>query len=153
MLGAIRKFVTSKIRPDAQSSGQREHGLYLATAALLIEVSRMDDHISEEERRAVTEIVQSLFSLAEAEIDELIQLAEEEVADAHDYHQFTSLINQRFTPEEKITVVEHLWQVAFADQRLHEHEEYLIRKIADLIGVEHRDFIAAKHRARHAAEG
>ena len=47
--------------------------------------------------------------------------------------------------------MEYLWAVAFAAHVVDEHEEYLVRKIAGLISVPHKDFIAAKLRARDGA--
>jgi uncharacterized tellurite resistance protein B-like protein len=47
-----------------------------------------------------------------------------------------------------VEIIERLWQIAFADNHLDKHEEHLVRKVADLLHVPHRDFIAAKKRAR-----
>ena len=55
-----------------------------------------------------------------------------------------------FTPEQKVSVVEMLWQVAYAEGRLDPYEEALVRKIADLIYVPHREFIQAKHRIQES---
>jgi len=67
-------------------------------------------------------------------------------------YQFTGLINQHFTPEQKVRVVEMLWQVAYADGHLDPYEEALVRKIADLIHVPHRQFIQAKHRVAESGK-
>ncbi|HDH50110.1 MAG TPA: TerB family tellurite resistance protein, partial [Nitrospirae bacterium] len=80
--------------------------------------------------------------------DTLLTLAEQEVKRATDYYEFTSLINRGFTYEQKVKVVEHLWEVAFADDTLDKYEEHMVRRIADLIYVSHKDFIEAKLRAR-----
>ena len=87
-------------------------------------------------------VIGEIFATA----SDLISMAEQERNDATDYHQFTSLINKNFTAQQKVKIVECLWQVAFADGALHEHEEHLVRKIAELIYVPHRAFINAKHR-------
>ncbi|HLB15689.1 MAG TPA: TerB family tellurite resistance protein [Burkholderiales bacterium] len=65
--------------------------------------------------------------------------------------QFTSLINKRFSPEQKARVVEHMWRVAYADAELSAYEQHTIRKLADLLYVPHGAYIAAKLRARDAA--
>jgi len=78
----------------------------------------------------------------------LLQLAEEEIWKATGYYEFTSLINKGFTYEQKVKVIEHLWEVAFADAELDKYEEHMVRKIADLIHVEHKDFIDAKLRVK-----
>ncbi|MDX1811364.1 MAG: TerB family tellurite resistance protein, partial [Gammaproteobacteria bacterium] len=61
-------------------------------------------------------------------------------------YEFTSLINNGFSPEEKVKIIELMWQVAYSDKELEKYEEALVRKIADLLYVPHTAFIAAKHR-------
>jgi len=149
MISTIRQFFEKNIKssPDA-SEKLSEHSLQLATAALLIEMMRADAEISEEEKTAVTKIIRSKFSLSDSEIDALIKLAEEEIFKATGYFEFTSLINRGFSYEDKLHVVEHLWEVAFSDMSLDKHEEYMVRKIAGLIYVSHKDFINAKLRVK-----
>ena len=97
--------------------------------------------------------VRGKFDLAPGEAERLIALAEEEARQANDYWQFTSVINQRFSYEQKVRVVALMWEVAHADAALSSYEEHLIRKLADLLYVSHRDYITAKLAARDAAVG
>ena len=147
MLRAIQEFFKAHIEPDVQS-GPDEHGLHLATAALLFEMLRADDHEHPEERAALQQVLRNRFDLSVDETRELAELADREATEAASLYQFTGLINEHFTPEQKVSVVEMLWQVAYADGRLDPYEEALVRKIADLIYVPHRDFIRAKHRVQ-----
>ncbi len=146
MLTAIKQFFENHIN---LKNGEElsEHALQLATAALLFEVMRMDEEVTEQERETIREILASRFSLTETETRQLIALAEEEAATVTDYYQFTSLINRHFSPKQKGELLEQLWRVAFADGRLDKYEEHLIRKLAELLHVPHTQFIAAKHRA------
>jgi uncharacterized tellurite resistance protein B-like protein len=147
MLKAIMQFFDSRIasgRPDADP----ERALQLATAALLLETVRADHSIEPDERAAVQLVVSEHFALDAAAADELIELAEQEVAQATDFYQFTSLVNRHFTVEQKNRVVELMWQVAYADDHVHAHERHLIRKIADLLHVTHADYLAAQARAK-----
>jgi uncharacterized tellurite resistance protein B-like protein len=143
MLNAIQKFFRSKIETGA---GPDQHGLHLAAAALLFEMLRADNQEHPAERHALESALRDQFGLGKAETRELAALADREAADAVSLYQFTGLINDHFTPEQKVQVVEMLWQVAYADGRLDPYEEALVRKIADLIYVPHRDFIRSKHR-------
>ena len=151
MLGAIREFFLSRIEPDVQA-GPDEHGLRLATAALLFEMLRADDDEHPDERSAIERVLRDQFELSKEETLELSRLADQEAAEAASLYQFTGLINDHFTPEQKVSVVEMLWQVAYADGSLDPYEEALVRKIADLIYVPHRDFIRAKHRVQDSGE-
>ncbi|MGH9337102.1 MAG: TerB family tellurite resistance protein, partial [Vicinamibacteria bacterium] len=127
--------------------------LELATAALLIEVSRADYDITEEERAAIEEAVGRSFGLPEEETRELIALAEDEVHRSVSLFEFTQLVDKSFTPDQKRHIVGLLWEVALSDERLEGREEYLIRKIATLLHVPHEAFIDEKLRARDRRSG
>ena len=164
VLKAIQQFFETKIQP-ATSSGRTgsvdstasEHSLQLATAALLIEMTRADFKVEESERRMVGEAIRRTFDLSPEETAELIGLADEESRQSVSIYDFTRLIDRGFALEQKKHVVELLWRVALSDAELEKHEEHLIRKVAKLIHVRHSDFIDAKLRAqdslkREAAE-
>ena len=145
VLKAIQDFFRSEI--DQDSAQHDDHSLHLATASLLFEVMRADFHVDDPaEREMLQQTLQQTFALSATETTQLAQLAEKEVEDAVSLHQFTGLINKNFMSNEKVRVVEMLWQVAYADGRLDRYEEGLIRKIADLLYVPHRDFIRARHK-------
>jgi uncharacterized tellurite resistance protein B-like protein len=146
MLKAIRQFFDSRIA--GQQGDDSARGLQLATAALLLETVRADHSIDDAERSMVQRAVREKFALDEAAAGELMALAEQEVAQATDFYQFTSLVNRHFSVEQKNRVVELMWRVAYADDHLHAHERHLIRKIADLLHVTHVDYLAAQARAR-----
>lgn len=147
MLNTIKQYFDKYITPaERGDNAATEHALQLATAALLIEMTRMDYEIKDEERRTVMAAIRRKFGLSDQETATLVELAEAEAARATDYHQFTRLINRGFSLERKIKIVEHLWEVAYADGRLNKYEEHLVRKIAELLYVPHYEFIAAKHR-------
>lgn len=148
MLKAIRDFVEKQIMvPETNDRDASEHALRLATAALLVEMSRQDETIHEKEREAVATALRERFELRPDEVDKLYALAEAEVKEAIDYYQFTSLIKDHLSPEQKEKVVELLWQVAAADGHIDSFEEHMVRRIADLLYLSHSAFIRAKHRA------
>ncbi len=148
MLGAIKIFFENNIATE--ESSDLEHQLKLATAALLIEMIQQDDKIFPEEIEAAKKALRKKFDLSNEESQALFRLAEAEAAEAVDYHQFTRLIARQFTQAQKIKVIELLWSVAYADLHLDPHEEHMIRKIADLIYVSHKDFIQTKHKIQNA---
>ena len=148
MLDSIREFFDRHFA--APDSSQNEHTIELATAALLLEVSRADGEISADEREAAAQALRGKFHLTPAETAALIELAETQVREATDTFQFTSLVNKRFTRDQKIRVVELMWQVAYADGSRDVFEDHVIRKLADLLYVDHGDYIAAKLKARDA---
>jgi uncharacterized tellurite resistance protein B-like protein len=131
----------------ASSDADREQVRNLAVAALLVEVLRADFDVSAQERRQVLESIRTTLALDEAGCEEILALAEQQVDRAHDLHQFTSVVNRALTHDEKLALMEQLWRVAQSDQAVHKYEEHLIRRVADLLHVSHREFIAAKLRA------
>ncbi len=147
MLTRIKTFFELHLMPGgADTEEEAAHRLRLAVAALLLEMTRMDEQVRPEECARVEAGIADQFDLTPEESRELIELAEAERMDATDYFQFTSLINQHYGQEERVRLVEHLWRIAFADKVIHHYEEHLVRKVADLLHVPHGAFIAAKHR-------
>lgn len=149
MLNQVKAFFERHLLPDAAATGaDADHRLQLAVAALLLEMTRMDEQVKAEECTAVEAGIRDHFGLTVEESRELIDLAEAERHEATDYFQFTSLINAHYGPEERARIVERLWRIAYADETLHRYEEHLVRKVAQLLHVPHGAFIAAKHRGR-----
>jgi len=149
MVSSIKKIYEQFIQPASGKTDEvSEHAIQVATAALLIEMMRADGKVSEEERRAVMQTIQSKFNLTREETKSLEELAKEKIRKATDYYDFTPLIHKGFPYEQKVEIIEYLWEIAFTDKHLDKHEEYMVRKIADLIYVEHKDFIKAKLRVK-----
>ena len=149
MLKAISDFFERNLATSDKATGGR-HTLELATATLLAEVMRLEG-VEPDERKAVLEGVRARFGLAPADAEELVRLAEAESREATDYYQFTSLIRERYSQEDRQAIVELMWRVAYADAALSAHEMHVIRKISDLLYVPHSAYIAAKMRAKEGA--
>jgi uncharacterized tellurite resistance protein B-like protein len=152
VLAAIQSFFDRHLAPGGNPADER-HSIELATAALLVEVTRAGDAITPAERAAVERAVRQKFGLTSQEATELFELAEAESRQANDYFQFTSLINKQFTAEQKERVIELMWGAAYADGELSAHEQHIMRKIAGLLYVGDSAYIAAKMRAKAAAGG
>jgi len=146
MLSAIKNFFENNISPER--NGDLDHELKLATAALLIEMMYQDDQVHDKEIDAAKKALTERFELTDDECHILFELAEEEVKEAVDYHQFTRLIASEFTQVQKIKVIELLWSIAYADSHLDSLEEHMVRKISDLIYVSHKDFMKTKHKVQ-----
>ena len=149
MIKALKIFFQERISPAFSEQGTpQEHALQLATAALLIEVMYADFKVDGEEQKAVSAAIQSAFQLTAEETQSLLALADEEVKQATDMFQFARLINKEFSRDRKVTLLEHLWAVAFADETIEKYEEHLIRKVTTLLHLHHEDFIDAKLRVK-----
>lgn len=145
MLPKIKQFFERHFIAESSSSElDSAHALRMAMASLMIEVAESDYHDAPEERASILKIVKESFDLTDSETDEIINLAHKEHTDSIDYFQFTSLINQYYSAEQRIELIEKLWLIAFADNKLDKHEEHVIRRIADLIHVARSDFMKTK---------
>lgn len=152
MIDGIKTFFSQFIAPGTQQKAAGgAHALQVATAALLLEMMRMDARVTMEERDAITATLQREFGLSATALATLVALAEQEAHQAHDYYQFTALINAHCDAAQKARIVENLWHVAMVDGHLDAHELHLMRKLADLLHVGHADYVAAKQRARARA--
>ena len=95
-------------------------------------------------------LIAGQFALDSEETTHLLSLAKIEMQESPGLHGFTTLINQRWSIEERTRLVEKMWQVVYADGRLDDHEQHLMRKLQSLLHVPHRDYIAAKLRHKPA---
>ncbi len=152
MIASIKAFFSQFIEPGIAVSAAEAPALEIATAALMLEMMRMDNELKHEERLAIASSLQTQFDLGKEQIETLMALAEREARGANDYYQFTSLINSHCDLAQKIQIIENLWHVAMIDGHLDAHELHLMRKLADLLHVGHADYAAAKQRARDSAK-
>lgn len=149
MLAKIKAFFSAEFDPqeDAALSERQRH---IAVAALLIEVATIDSDFDSNEFELLFDILRQQYELTQSELDEISALARQEREDATSLYQFTQLVNQHFSPGEKFELLRSMWSIAYADDNIDKYEEYIIRKVADLIHVSHSDFIRAKRDARAA---
>ena len=147
MLTAIRNFFDKHLAAQqGETEATTKRRAQIAAAVLLVEVARSDHNYSDAERQTVLASIQRKFDLDAAEAQEVFALAEAESREAHDIFQFTSQIDASFTIEQKVKLLEELWRAAYADSVVHEYEEHLIRRVADMLHLSHSQFIGAKLR-------
>lgn len=121
-----------------------ERDLQLASAALLIEISKADHDRDPREQQSIVNAVRSTYGLDIATVEELVREANIASANAPSLYNFTSVINEHCSEEQKFSLVRECWRVAFADGSIDKYEDHLIRKIADLIYLPHSLYIKAK---------
>ncbi len=147
MLTKLQKFFDQYLSENTKEEFPLEHRLQLASAALMVEMLHVDEQVTPAEEEKLQLIIKQRFELSSAEIESLIDLAHNEKHQATDYYAFTSLLNEHYSQQQKIKLVEDLWQLAYADHHLDKYEEHLLRRLADLLHVPHQDFIRTKHKA------
>jgi len=150
LIDRIKQFFTAEIASKA--GADVEHQQRLATASLMVEIMVIDRQLDNTERDVIRRLLEKQFELSKDEIDQLVKLAHQEVAESTSLYQFTRLINDHFDEQKKVGLIENLWRVAYVDNELDKHEEALIRRIAELIYVSHSDFIRTKHIAGNSRD-
>lgn len=149
MLSKVKTFFNQHFAVETELVDS-QHELRLAAATLCVEVMRADYEVDEEETKVILLSLQEEFDLTALEAKELFDMAETSADEASSLHPFTSLINSEYTLQQKIDVIEMLWRVVFSDGDKDKYEEHVVRQVAELLYVPHKDFIQARHRAEAA---
>jgi len=144
MIEKLQEILRKHLGRGDESRDDDSKELQLATATLLMEVARADNRISEGERRDVRRLIEKHYGLSPELTREIASSAEHKAQHATSLYPFTRLINHACSPEEKVRIIGMLWRVTCSDGHVDKYEEYLVRKIADLLYVPHREYIRMK---------
>lgn len=143
MLSKLAVFIKS-LAYEGDNPIKDPLSIELATAVLLCEVMRADGTLEEDEQKKLRNIMQAQFTLSNDEVTEILDTAESLSENATDFYQFTSVLNQHYSLEQRKKIVTLLWQVAYADGELASIEQHIIRRIADLLHLNHAEYIQVK---------
>ena len=143
MLGLLRSLFRQMIQEGSDSSAADSTGIQLAMASLLCEVANADYQNDPREHAAKVHLLSHLLDLDEASATTLLQQARQKSKAAVSLYEFTNQL-RALSPEERFGLIEAMWQVAYADEVINPMEEAVIRQVAELIYVEHPEFIRAK---------
>ena len=149
MLAKIRNFFLEREGRAESADGQHSPDeLQLAAAALMVEAARLDGAFGEDERSHITKILQQRFELPAGETGLLIDAAVGKVDAIPEIYGFTRTIRDHFSHEERVAMLEMLWEVAYIDGELHDYEASLLRQVAGLLYVTDKESGIARKRAR-----
>ena len=125
------------------------HDIRVATCALFLEMAQIDGEFSASERESIISILKKDYDLSDDHIAELLKISREELKQSVDLWQFTNQINQNYSTEEKVRIIEMIWKVVYADGKLDKYEDYLVHKLAKLLRLTHKQLIDAKLKILH----
>jgi uncharacterized tellurite resistance protein B-like protein len=120
----------------------------LIAAVLAYEIARSDGEITDQESELLVSEIKKISQKVQKHDEEVLLLIEKHSNDSVSFHEFVEDINKDFSKEEKISLLEFLWDMAYADSRLDVDEERLIRRIADLIRIKDIDVLKLKDKAK-----
>ena len=130
--------------PQAQRAEIHHQPLQLATAAVLLEIAYADGQFTPSEDGDVAGYLEKVFSLDEDSARDLMRAGDEIRTRTIDHFELTNYIRHNTSLEERLDMIKAMWRIVYADGRLSEYENYLVRKLADLLGIEHHRMIDAK---------
>ena len=131
---------------EKESEREREERIRIATAVVLLETAHADDDFGEAEKIRIMDMLGERFGLDEDSVHLLMEAADEHRVRSIDIWHYTELINNNFTTDEKLGIIDMIWQVIYADGRLDKYEDYLVHKLSRVLHISHDKMIEAKLR-------
>lgn len=139
-------FLNHRIEAQRTAEEEAETRVQLATCVLLLAIAHSDDRYTKEEEVRIVDILKEEFHLSGEYASELLELAQQERKESVDLFRFTNVINNTYSPAEKERVVESLWKMVYADNRLNAFEDNLIHRLSRMLNLSHYQLIEAKKR-------
>lgn len=148
MLSVLRKFLFEEEDQPSESSQKADNAdekkLQVAACALFIELAKADGKFTDEERSFIINHMKNCFNIDDDYANELLELAEKRVKDSVSIYEFTGEINEHFTQEQKEKLIENLWRLVFTDEKMHNYEDHLMKKVSLTLNIEHKKLIEKK---------
>ena len=111
----------------------------VAAAALAFHAIAVDGVVDDNEKAKLRDVLKQRFELDDQETEALIEEACRRDMEAVDLYGFTSVLKRNLDAEGRLHVVDMLWQIVYADGQVHEFEDNLVWRVAELLGVSARD--------------
>jgi len=150
MFDYIRNILSTESNSESsEASGSvymvdHQKQLQIATAALFVEMAKADGEFSEEERVQVIESLQKQFGLDAEYVNDLVELSKSKLQDSVSLYEFSTIINDHFSKDDKMELLKNLWRLIYTDKKLDRYEDKLIKIIGGMINIEHKQIINTK---------
>lgn len=151
MIDVVKRFfskATAEVPNEANP--KTAHDIRVATCALFVEIARIDEKFTEAEMETILSILEEKYGLSPDHADALIAEAGKALEKSVDLWQFARLINENYSNEEKIEIIETLWRIVYVDGHMDRYEHYLMNKLQSLLRLTHGQLIEAKLRVLHS---
>ena len=151
MFNFIRQTLLND-RGSIDNTPDKKERTRIAASVILLEAAYADHECTDDELEHVVDSLSSDFDLSRKHVEELLELADRERTQAVDIFEFTNHINNEFSREEKIAVLETVWRIIYVDGQLEKHEDHFVRKLTHLLRLSHKEMIDAKLKAREQVQ-
>ncbi|WP_434927482.1 TerB family tellurite resistance protein [Shewanella sp. HL-SH8] len=143
MIAKLKQFIQARSQADSPEDKTRQ--LHLAAATLLLEVVYADETLDDNEAALLPSMLANALNITAEQTKELIEEASLIRGNATSLFEFTAEVNQAFSLDEKQQLLLAMWQLAYADGELSQHEDQIIRRCADLLHLKHSELIQMRN--------
>lgn len=147
MIDRLRELLFPDTGTAGGSPDPDGHQLAVAATALMVQLARVDNNEDERELNTIVDCAVRVHEVTPEEARSILEDALSHADDSTSLYEFTGVLNEQLSQQAKQAVLESIWRVALADGRIDKYEEQLIRRIADLLHLHHREYMQARHRA------
>lgn len=150
MFDSLKNILTGKSGIDSPDYDSRSSGMeyqkqiQVATAAIFIELAGADGEFTEEERQHIIHSLKNRFDLEDEYVNELLDLSKKKLDESVSLYEFSGIINENFSTEDKFELLKNLWRLIYTDKRLDKYEDHIIKIIGGMLNMGHNKIINAK---------
>ncbi len=152
MFDVFKQFLRKDEKGNDAAVSKSGHEILVATCALLVEIAKIDQTFTEDEMTTVLSILKEKYGLSKDHADALIAEAEKQLEESVDLWQFARLINENYSNEEKMEIIETLWRIVYVDGKMDQYEQYLMNKMKNLLRISHDKLIDAKLKVKYSMQ-
>ena len=135
-------FFKKKNKPVENKKNNFE--VELTASILAYEIARSDGDISESELTLICDEIKKISVKVGKKEQRIMEIIEEYSKNSVSFNEFINDINKDYSKEDKLSLIQFLFDVAYADKILEVNEERLIRRIADLINIKDIEVLKIK---------
>lgn len=147
MIDRLRQMLFPDTGKAGGSPDPDRHQLAVAATALMVQLARIDNNEDQRELSTIVDCAIKAHGVTRDEARAILDDALDNADDSTSLYEFTGVLNEQLSQDAKQTVLESIWRVAFADGRIDKYEEHLIRRMAELLHLNHREYMQARFRA------
>ena len=138
-------FFKKKYKSDSKPSFEIE----LTAAVLAYEIARIDGNVSERELNILMEEIKNISKKVSKNEEDILKIIKIYSEDSVSFYEFVEDINKNYSKDEKLSLLNFMWRIAFADGRLDVDEEKIIRRLADLISIKDIEVLKLKDTSKN----
>ena len=126
MRDLIKRFFGKVTEMNSKTVNQKpHHDILVAVCALFVEMARRDQTFTPMEMKTILSILHEKYGLPQEHAGKIVVEAERELKQSVDLWQFSNLINDNYSNEEKTEIIEILWRIVYVDGKMDRYEHYL----------------------------